>query len=48
MNSATPTDGSYHKCCNKVTGSGDFGCLKSIIRLEDSYLVISVSPESSA
>jgi len=25
-----------------------FGCLKSIIRLEDSYLVISVSPESSA
>ena len=25
-----------------------FGCLKSIIRLEDSYLVVSVSPESSA
>ena len=23
-----------------------FGCLKSIVRLEDSYLVISVSPES--
>jgi len=25
-----------------------FGCLKSIVRLEDSYLVVSVSPESSA
>ena len=25
-----------------------FGCLKSIVRLENSYLVVSVSPESSA
>jgi len=23
VNDATPTDGSYHKCCNNVTGSGE-------------------------
>jgi len=32
VNNATPTDGSYRKCCNNVTGSGAHISTKEILR----------------